>query len=217
MRSVTFYFNPATRERFLRIKERLGGSVLAELIAHILLVADREYTRSPGLRPWEEDLPGPTTEASRHTVYLRERSAKRFDWLKTQLEKDDGAISASEVIGRAVALAERPVLACSPEDIEVMRISSDATAIDVEVSNLAEQVGEDVINRLVACLGQLAKLYERAQRAQNATSDFSNAKTRQTWADACAVTYPQLNDVSRKTTEAITSIRHTMDRSAARP
>jgi hypothetical protein len=216
MSSVTFYFNPAMRERFLRIKEHLGLSVLSELIAHILMVAEREYERSPGLRPWEEDLPGGA--AARHTVYLRERSADRFDWLKTQMEKEEGELPASEIIARAVALAERPVLACSAEDIEVMRISSDATAIDVEVSNLAEQIGEDVIDRLVACLGQLTKLYERAQRVQNATSaGFANQKTRQTWADACAVMYPQLNDIFRKTTEAITSIRHALDRQPAHP
>jgi hypothetical protein len=218
MRTLTLYFVPGTNTRLARIKAHLSWLSLSQIIAHVLMAAERELAEYPNARPWEEDLPS-TEPASRHTVYLHARTEERLETLRHEFQRMGGqpglAVLRSVVVARAIALAERRILALSGEDLELLRIRSDAAAIDVEVSHLAEQSGEETIAQLVDCLRQTTTLYTRAQRTQNsAARSWKSPRPRfvpNAWREASEFMTGPLNDVMRNITNAITQVRRATD------
>lgn len=217
MRTLTLYFVPATNTRLLRIKAHLSWLSLSQIIAHVLTSAERELAENRGGRPWEDDLPS-RESASRHTVYLHARTEERLEDLRQAFQQIDGesgrVILRSVVVARAIALAERRVLSLSAEDLELLRIRSDAAAIEVEVTHLHEQTGEEVISRLIACLRQMTTLYARTQRVQNDAGRAWKTSRRalpSAWRESGELLTGQLNDVMRNITTAVSHVRRETD------
>ena len=218
MRTLTLYFTPRSNVRLQRIKAHLGGLPLSQLIAHVLMAAEQELSERPNARPWEDDLPS-TEVASRHTLYLHTRSEERLESLRHQFQSMDGpgrAIVASVVVARAIALAEPRVLKLTADDLELLRIRSDAAAIDVEASHLSSQSGEDVVEGLLKLMEQAAALFRRAQRVRQRTEgSWKTRRPDRAWSEASEVLTGLLNDVMHRLTEAICTVRRETDRPKA--
>ncbi|HET9620246.1 MAG TPA: hypothetical protein VFP84_02690 [Kofleriaceae bacterium] len=180
------------------------------MIAQVLTVAEREFRRESGARPWEADLPSPLP-AARHTVTLDERSEQRLEDLRQAFHAQGPAgvaVLKSTVVARAIAIAEAPILAMTSDEIELHRVRSDAFAITEEVAKLEQSSGEDVIAELVTKMKQVAKLFTRAQCVQQ-RAVRSAGRVRLEAADLISGT---LNELMIRTGEAIRRARREADR-----